>query len=60
MKEDIDYSAYMTEDATAALKKKAEKSGALGILRQVYNRGMGKAWRTGHRFDCITATMGFC
>ena len=27
MKEDIDYSAYMTEDATAALKKKAEKSG---------------------------------
>ena len=49
MKEAIDYSAYMTEDATAALKKKAEKSGIpLGILRQVYNRGMA-AWRTGHR-----------
>ena len=33
MKEDIDHSAYMTEDATAALKKKAEKSGMpLGIL----------------------------
>ena len=49
MKEDIDYSSYMTEDATAALKKKAEKSGMpLGILRQVYNRGMA-AWRTGHR-----------
>jgi len=49
MKEAIDYSAYMTEDATAALKKKAEKSGMpLGILRQVYNRGMA-AWRTGHR-----------
>ena len=49
MKEDIDHSAYMTEDATAALKKKAEKSGMpLGILRQVYNRGMA-AWRTGHR-----------
>ena len=26
VKEDIDYSSYMTEDATAALKKKAEKS----------------------------------
>ena len=49
MKEAIDYFAYMTEDATAALKKKAEKSGMpLGILRQVYNRGMA-AWRTGHR-----------
>ena len=49
IKEAIDYSAYMTEDATAALKKKAEKSGMpLGILRQVYNRGMA-AWRTGHR-----------
>ena len=49
VKEDIDYSSYMTEDATAALKKKAEKSGMpLGILRQVYNRGMA-AWRTGHR-----------
>ena len=47
--ESYDYSADMTEDATAALKKKAEKSGIpLGILRKVYNRGMA-AWRTGHR-----------
>ena len=47
--ESYDYSADMTEDATAALKKKAEKSGMpLGILRKVYNRGMA-AWRTGHR-----------
>ena len=37
------------ETATAAIKKKAEKSGMpAGILRQVYNRGMA-AWRTGHR-----------
>ena len=35
--------------ADAALKKKAEKSGMpLGVLRQVYNRGVA-AWRTGHR-----------
>ena len=35
--------------ATAALKKKAEKSGMpLGILRQVFNRGVA-AWKTGHR-----------
>ena len=35
--------------ATAALKKKAEKSGMpLGILRQLFNRGVA-AWKTGHR-----------
>tara|TARA_S200002703_G_scaffold28516_2_gene24250 strand:- start:1606 stop:2013 length:408 start_codon:yes stop_codon:yes gene_type:complete len=40
---------YIEEKATAALKKKAEKSGMpLGILRKVFNRGMA-AWRTGHR-----------
>ena len=40
---------YMAENATAALKKKAEKSGMpLSVLRQVYNRGVA-AWRTGHR-----------
>ena len=39
----------LSEDATAALQKKADKSGvSLGILRQVYNRGMA-AWKTGHR-----------
>ena len=41
--------AVIGEDATKALKKKAEKSGMpLGILRQVFNRGKA-AWRTGHR-----------
>ena len=35
--------------ADAALKKKADKSGMpLGILRQVFNRGVA-AWKTGHR-----------
>ena len=47
--ENYDYSFDMTEDAKAGLKKKSEKSGIpLGILRQVYNRGMA-AWRGGHR-----------
>ena len=36
-------------DVTAALKKKAEKSGMpVGILRKVFNRGVA-AWKTGHR-----------
>tara|TARA_Y100000004_G_scaffold121029_1_gene136064 strand:- start:1912 stop:2406 length:495 start_codon:yes stop_codon:yes gene_type:complete len=35
--------------ADKALKNKADKTGMpLGILRQVYNRGVA-AWRTGHR-----------
>lgn len=43
------FKEYVNEDATAGLKKKAEKSGMpLGILRKVYNRGVA-AWRTGHR-----------
>lgn len=36
-------------NATAALKKKAKDSGIpLGILRQVYGKGVA-AWKTGHR-----------
>jgi len=36
-------------DVSAALKKKAEKSGMpVGILRKVFNRGVA-AWKTGHR-----------
>ena len=36
-------------DDVERLKKKAEKSGMpLGILRQVFNRGVA-AWKTGHR-----------
>jgi hypothetical protein len=45
----INFKAYIAEDATASLKKKAEKTGMpLGVLRQVYNRGVA-AWKTGHR-----------
>ena len=45
----IKFNAYIAEDSTAALKKKAEKSGMpMGILRKVFNRGVA-AWRTGHR-----------
>ncbi len=37
------------EESDAALKKKAEKTGMpLGILKQVFKRGVA-AWRTGHR-----------
>ena len=47
--ENYDYSFDMSEDSKAGLKKKSEKSGIpLGILRQVYNRGMA-AWKGGHR-----------
>ena len=45
----LKFKAYISENATAGLKKKAEKSGMpVGILRKVYNRGVA-AWRTGHR-----------
>ena len=45
----IKFKNYLDENATAAIKKKAEKSGMpAGILRKVYNRGVA-AWRTGHR-----------
>ena len=37
------------EDTTAAIKKKAEKSGMpYGVLKKVFDRGVA-AWRTGHR-----------
>ena len=39
----------VNEDATSALKKKAEKTGMpLSVLRKVYNRGVA-AWKSGHR-----------
>ena len=45
----LTFKSYLNEDATAGLKKKAEKSGMpLGVLRQVSNRGVA-AWKTGHR-----------
>ena len=47
--EDFNEDAELSEDATASLKKKAEKTGMpLGILRKVYNRGVA-AWKSGHR-----------
>jgi hypothetical protein len=49
----------LSEDATKALQKKADKSGIpLGILRQVYNRGMA-AWKTGHRPGATQQQWGF-
>ena len=51
--------AQMMEDATAGLKKKAEKSGMpLSVLRQVYNRGVA-AWKTGHRPGTTPQQWGF-
>lgn len=53
------FKEYIAEDPTAALKKKAEKSGMpLGILRKVYNRGMA-AWKTGHRPGASQQQWGF-
>ena len=48
---ELNFEDFSVEEGKAdtALKKKADKSGMpLGILRQVYNRGVA-AWRTGHR-----------
>ena len=51
--------AEMMEDATAGLKKKAEKSGMpLSVLRQVYNRGVA-AWKTRHRPGTTPQQWGF-
>jgi hypothetical protein len=54
------FSEYnLDEDATKGLKAKAEKSGmSLGILRQVYNRGVA-AWKTGHRPGTTPQQWGF-
>tara|TARA_B100000287_G_scaffold416403_1_gene451044 strand:- start:203 stop:1588 length:1386 start_codon:yes stop_codon:yes gene_type:complete len=51
MAEHITFEDYMIneQDTDAALKKKADKSGMpLGILKQVFKRGVA-AWKTGHR-----------
>ena len=45
----IRFSQFIKENANATLAKKAEKSGfSLGILKQVYKRGMA-AWKVGHK-----------
>ena len=51
MAEHITFEDFMVKEggSDAALKKKADKSGMpLGILKQVFNRGVA-AWKTGHR-----------
>lgn len=51
MADHLTFEDFMVDEgkADAALKKKADKSGMpLGILKQVFNRGVA-AWRTGHR-----------
>jgi hypothetical protein len=51
--------ATIDEDATAGLKKKAEKSGMpMSVLRSVYNRGVA-AWKTGHRPGTTPQQWGF-
>ena len=41
--------SYNINENKKGLQNKAEKSGMpLGVLKQVYNRGMA-AWKTGHR-----------
>ena len=45
----IKFAQYLSEEEKKGLAAKSEKSGMpIGILRQVYNRGMA-AWKTGHR-----------
>lgn len=45
----LDRMRQIVENASKSLADKAQKSGvSVGILRQVYNRGVA-AWRTGHR-----------
>ena len=49
----------ITENAKAALMKKADKSGiSYGILKKVYDRGLA-AWRTGHRPGANQQQWGF-
>jgi len=43
------FKTYLKENAEAALKTKADKSGfSLSILRKVYKRGVA-AWKVGHK-----------
>tara|TARA_R110002153_G_scaffold253779_1_gene411982 strand:- start:173 stop:433 length:261 start_codon:yes stop_codon:yes gene_type:complete len=43
------FKTYLRENADAALKNKADKSGySLSILKQVYRRGVA-AWKNGHK-----------
>ena len=45
----IRFNEFIKENENPTLAKKAEKSGfSLGILKQVYKRGMA-AWKVGHK-----------
>jgi hypothetical protein len=45
----IKFKEFINEEADTGLANKAKESGfSLGILKQVYKRGVA-AWRTGHR-----------
>jgi nicotinic acid mononucleotide adenylyltransferase len=49
----------LSEDASASLKKKSEKSGIpYSTLKKVYDRGMA-AWKTGHRPGATQQQWGF-
>ena len=53
------FNEVITEDVTAALQKKADKTGMpLSVLRQVYNRGVA-AWKSGHRPGTTASQWGF-
>lgn len=53
------FNEIITEDVTAALQKKADKTGMpIGVLRQVYNRGVA-AWKSGHRPGTTASQWGF-
>jgi len=53
------FNEVITEDVTKALQKKADKTGMpVGVLRQVYNRGVA-AWKTGHRPGATASQWGF-
>jgi hypothetical protein len=45
----ITFRSYLAEEADTALANKAKQSGfSLGILKQVYKRGVA-AWKVGHK-----------
>ncbi len=45
----ITFRSYLAEEAYTALANKAKQSGfSLGILKQVYKRGVA-AWKVGHK-----------
>jgi len=54
-----DFAILTESDSSAALKKKAEKTGiSYGILKKVFDRGVA-AWRTGHRPGTNPTQWGF-